>query len=634
MKNRSSLGVQLSLAVVVITTSVLAIFGFYRLSDNSDILKSQLEKSLTNTVERLAFSLSSPYFNFHDKGIRDIILSEMDNRAILGIYVVDKQSNALHYGYVRSEGEIKKVKEEKIFEPSLEKEHGITFENLQLGKVRVIMTPLFMEQRLRIILISDISQIIILDVCLVILMIILLRNKIIKPIRKLTQSSSEISAGRLNETIDVHSSDEIGILAGGFAVMRDSIKNQIVVLETENEERKKAEAALKESEEKYRTLVENSPLGIAVIDKQHNYIYLSSNFIKIFGYTLDDFSTGKEWFKLAFPDKDNREQVIERWIDDKNIAKSGDSRPRTFDVVCKDGNVKTIDFKPTTLETGEQIVMYEDITERKQSEELLIQTEKMMSVGGLAAGMAHELNNPLGGMLQGAQNIQRRLSPDLEKNVQSATTHGINLNNLQNYLKERKILDYLVGINESGQRAAKIIKDMLLFSRKSESTMAPTNLLEIMENVLDLAGKNYDLKKKYDFRSIDIIREFEPNLPLISCTATEIEQVVLNLLSNAAWAMANEKRNTPPQITLRVKIEKQMARIDIEDNGPGIDEDIKKRIFEPFFTTKPLGEGTGLGLSVSYMIITNNHRGTMEVESEIGKGTNFIIKLPLDKIGS
>ena len=96
MKNRSSLGVQLSLAVVVITTSVLAIFGFYRLSDNSDILKSQLEKSLTNTVERLAFSLSSPYFNFHDKGIRDIILSEMDNRAILGIYVVDKQSNALH----------------------------------------------------------------------------------------------------------------------------------------------------------------------------------------------------------------------------------------------------------------------------------------------------------------------------------------------------------------------------------------------------------------------------------------------------------------------------------------------------------------------------------------------------------
>ncbi|MBT7151321.1 MAG: PAS domain S-box protein, partial [Deltaproteobacteria bacterium] len=450
----------------------------------------------------------------------------------------------------------------------------------------------------------------------------------------LTQSSSEISAGRLNETIDVHSSDEIGILAGGFAVMRDSIKNQIVVLETENEERKKAEAALKQSEEKYRTLVENSPLGIAVIDKQHNYIYLSSNFIKIFGYTLDDFSTGKEWFKLAFPDKDNREQVIERWIDDKNIAKSGDSRPRTFDVVCKDGNVKTIDFKPTTLETGEQIVMYEDITERKQSEELLIQTEKMMSVGGLAAGMAHELNNPLGGMLQGTQNIRRRLSPDLEKNVQSATTHGINLNNLQNYLKERKILDYLVGINESGQRAAKIIKDMLLFSRKSESTMAPTNLLEIMENVLDLAGKNYDLKKKYDFRSIDIIREFEPNLPLISCTATEIEQVVLNLLSNAAWAMANEKRNTPPQITLRVKIEKQMARIDIEDNGPGIDEDIKKRIFEPFFTTKPLGEGTGLGLSVSYMIITNNHRGTMEVESEIGKGTNFIIKLPLDKIGS
>lgn len=105
----------------------------------------------------------------------------------------------------------------------------------------------------------------------------------------------------------------------------------------------------------------------------------------------------------------------------------------------------------------------------------------------------------------------------------------------------------------------------------------------------------------------------------------------MNLLNNAAWAMANSKSSNPHQILLRIHDKKKMVRIEIEDNGPGMDEDTKNRIFEPFFTTKPLGEGTGLGLSVSYMIITNNHKGKMTVESEIGKGTKFIIQLPLVK---
>ncbi|MBT4639455.1 MAG: PAS domain-containing sensor histidine kinase, partial [Deltaproteobacteria bacterium] len=110
----------------------------------------------------------------------------------------------------------------------------------------------------------------------------------------------------------------------------------------------------------------------------------------------------------------------------------------------------------------------------------------------------------------------------------------------------------------------------------------------------------------------------------------EIEQVVLNVLNNAAWAMANEKRDAPPQIMVRICSEKSLVKIEIEDNGPGMDAETRRRVFEPFFTTKPVGEGTGLGLSVSYMIITNNHKGTMEVQSEKGKGSRFIIRLPLD----
>jgi len=152
----------------------------------------------------------------------------------------------------------------------------------------------------------------------------------------------------------------------------------------------------------------------------------------------------------------------------------------------------------------------------------------------------------------------------------------------------------------------------------------------LIENVLELAGKDYNLKKKYDFRNIKIIRDFDSDLPLVTCTETEVEQVVLNLLNNAAWAMAIAKKDAPPQITLRVNAENRMARIEIEDNGPGMEEAVRSKIFEPFFTTKSVGEGTGLGLSVSYMIITNNHQGTMEVASEPGKGTRFIIQLPLN----
>ncbi len=270
------------------------------------------------------------------------------------------------------------------------------------------------------------------------------------------------------------------------------------------------------------------------------------------------------------------------------------------------------------------------ITEQKKSRELMIQTEKMMSVGGLAAGMAHEINNPLGGILQCAQNILRRFSPDLTANHKIAEETGIDLQNLQLYMEKRDISSYLDGIRESGMKASQIISNMLQFSRKSESKMAPTDLFGLMENILEIAGTDYDLKKKYDFRNIKIVKEFNSDLPFVPCNKTEIEQVVLNLLNNAAWAMA-EINVADPQITLRICREQEMSRIEVEDNGPGIVEKNKKQIFEPFFTTKPVGEGTGLGLSVSYMIITNNHKGTMEVESEVGKGSKFIIRLPLNR---
>jgi signal transduction histidine kinase len=253
-----------------------------------------------------------------------------------------------------------------------------------------------------------------------------------------------------------------------------------------------------------------------------------------------------------------------------------------------------------------------------------------MSVGGLAAGMAHEINNPLGGMLQSLQNVIRRMSTGLPANEADAIACGTRLETIRCYLERREIFRFLENIRISGERASHIVENMLSFSRRSESRKTPVALPALLDKAIELAAHDYDLKKKFDFRHIRIERRYEPGLPPVCCVATEIEQVIFNLLRNAAQAMRERAPNThPPCITLHLRRENDLAVIEIADNGPGMEESQLKRIFEPFFTTKEVGVGTGLGLSVAYFIIANNHNGSMAAESSPGKGASFIIRLPL-----
>jgi PAS domain S-box-containing protein len=281
------------------------------------------------------------------------------------------------------------------------------------------------------------------------------------------------------------------------------------------------------------------------------------------------------------------------------------------------------------------VIRVDDVTERVRMEEVMIQTEKMMSVGGLAAGMAHEINNPLSIILHGVHNIIRRISPDLPKNIQTAQGCRITLGAVRSYMEQRDILKFLEGIEESGNRAADIVANMLQFSRRSESGMTSANLAELLDKTVGLAENDYDLKKKYDFRQIQIIREYNPSVPEVPCEAVRIQQVFLNILKNGAQAMAETSSQAPerkpPCFILRIIPETDTARIEIEDNGPGMSESVCRRIFEPFYTTKEVGVGTGLGLFVSYFIITENHNGTMSVESAPGRGAKFIIRLPINR---
>ena len=253
----------------------------------------------------------------------------------------------------------------------------------------------------------------------------------------------------------------------------------------------------------------------------------------------------------------------------------------------------------------------------------------MRSVCGFPAGMSHEINNPLSGILQSTQNILRRLDPALDANHTVAAQCGTDLASIRGYLEARGISRFIDGIRQSGERASTTVADMLHFSRPSDARLVPTALEELMEKTVALAAHDYDLRKKYDFRQIEIIREYEDGLPPVPCVATEIGQVILNLLRNASQALGPADANeAAPRIVLRLSREPDFVRIEVEDNGPGMDAETCKRVFEPFFTTKDVGVGTGLGLSVSYFIVTSHHRGTMAVESAPGKGARFTLRLP------
>lgn len=275
------------------------------------------------------------------------------------------------------------------------------------------------------------------------------------------------------------------------------------------------------------------------------------------------------------------------------------------------------------------VILVEDISEKVAMEELVIQTEKMLSLGGLAAGMAHEINNPLAGVMGNAQVLAKRLSKDLPKNQRVADELGLSLDMLEKYMDERGVPRLLEGVLGSGRRAVTIVENMLSFGRKSDSQFVPHDLAELLEKTLEIASSDFDLKNGYDFREIEITREFDPATPKVMCDGSKIQQVFLNIIKNSAQAMKKAGNEQKPGLTLTLVPEGDMVRVEIRDNGPGMDEDTRRRIFEPFYTSGKSGKGTGLGMSISYFIVTQNHGGEIMVRSEPGRGACFVIRLPV-----
>jgi len=428
--------------------------------------------------------------------------------------------------------------------------------------------------------------------------------------------------------------DELDQLVDSLETMRVSLSTSIGGLRSANENlrqeisrRRMAEKELKTTRFLLQDILDSMPSAVIGLSRELRVTHFNAMATKLTGLTPDealDRPLAEAFAPLAGHEplmlKAMRDQVPV--VCDRLSIVTGDISMEASLVV----------YPLRSAMTRGVVVRLDDETHRARMEAVLIQSEKMASLGSLAAGVAHEINNPLAGVLQNAQSLKRRLFKGLAANEQAAAGAGIGMDALEEYLKAREIPELLHGVQTAGERAARIVLNMLKFARRSHRQHKPHDLSEILDAAVELAESDYDLMKQYDFRRIRIEKRYDPDLPQVPCSAQEIEQVLLNILKNAAQAMAGASGHAgDPGIGITTRAQDGFAVIELRDCGPGMDEQVKKKIFEPFFTTKALGEGTGLGLSVSYFIIAQNHGGTIEVESEPGKGTAFIIRLPFEQ---
>jgi signal transduction histidine kinase len=259
----------------------------------------------------------------------------------------------------------------------------------------------------------------------------------------------------------------------------------------------------------------------------------------------------------------------------------------------------------------------------KQAQQQLVQAEKMASLGQLTAGIAHEIQNPLN-FVNNFSETNKELLEELEQANEKGNQTEVKA--LTNEIKANE-----EKINRHGKRAEAIVKGMLQHARATTGEKQPTNINQLADEYLRLSYQG--LRAKDKAFNTTLYTDFDESIGKILVIPQDIGRVLLNLFNNAFYAVRQKKQllndSYEPMVQVSTKKEGNQILITVRDNGTGIPPQVREKVFQPFFTTKPTGEGTGLGLSLSYEIITNGHNGEVSVHSREGAGSEFVIQLPL-----
>ncbi len=364
-------------------------------------------------------------------------------------------------------------------------------------------------------------------------------------------------------------------------------------------------SSLKKSEEHLRKVFYAADDAIMTTDREGRITLWSESSERMFGYGKDQI-VGKDLNTLHSPkmNPDLVKQMQEsaerkgRWQGEITYS---NSKGHSFDGWCV--------MTTLTEETGE-IIGYlgvvRDVTEKKQMEMQLIQADKMASLGELAAGVAHEINNPLSGIISNAEFLQEGIPAESEEQ--------------QEEIQE---------IVDNSQRIKTIVQDLLNFSRQRDSkTYTTLDISSVITSSLNLTEHQIQLDR------IKVVKEIGEALPPVRGSFNQIEQVFINLLSNARYALNRKYPDPHEDKTLLIRTDqveqngRKYVRVEFHDMGMGIPEENVDKIFNPFFTTKEQGQGTGLGLSISYNII-QEHQGAIRFESKEGEYTKVTVDLPV-----
>ena len=429
------------------------------------------------------------------------------------------------------------------------------------------------------------------DILLVSLAILIIVNfiayfiakRITQPLKELREGVEAIGKGNLDYKVDVKSQDEIGELAKAFNKMADDLQKTTV------------------SKEYVDNIIGSMLDALIVVDPEAKIMKVNKSTCELLGYKEEELvgkPVGTFFAKAETPFKGTElEKLIEQ----------GQLRNYETDLKAKDGKTIPVLLGGSVVKDKDGNMTYmvytaKDITKRKQAEkrEQQLQQElnrasRMASIGELAAGVAHEINNPLTGVIGFSQLL---ISRDIPADIR----------------KDLKV------INSEAQRVAKIVENLLIFAHQSEPGREYININHIISSVLEL--RSYEMK----VHNIEVVPRFAPDLPCTMADASQLQQVFLNIITNAEKEMI--KAHNKGKLLVRTEKIGDNIRASFTDDGPGISKENLDRIFDPFFTTREVGDGTGLGLSICHGIIAQ-HKGRIYADSKLGKGATFVVELPI-----